>query len=142
MAETAALHSLQLLLNPQRLNRLVEHHARDNQMPVLSDVLQQLWQSTWEQKHQNSYHNAVQQGINWVTLQQLLNKATDPQLAAITRAEIHAFLDRKQRWLTKQRNKNPVNAMALTAIKQHFLQATEAMPYQAPTIPPGSPIGN
>jgi hypothetical protein len=142
VAETAARHSLQLLLNPQRANRLVEHHARDASLPSLNELLDQLWRHTWGQQHRDEYLQAVQQGINWVTLQQLISLAADPQLAAITQAQVQAFLHAQSGELKKAGRKQPLSALAHRTIEQFFKQPTEHQPYQEPAMPPGSPIGH
>ena len=142
VAETAARHTLRLLLNPQRANRLVEHHARDRNLPSLNDLLEQLWQQTWHQKPQDPYLSAVQQGINWVTLQQIISLAGDPQLAAITQAQVQAFLLDRSGRLKRDGRKHPLSALAHRSIEQFLKKPTEHQPYQEPAIPPGSPIGN
>jgi len=142
VAETAARHSLQLLLNPQRANRLVEHHARDASLPSLNELLNQLWRHTWDQQHRDDYLQAVQQGINWVTLQQIISLAADPQLAAITQAQVQAFLQVQSGDLKKAGRKHPLSALAHRTIDRFLDQPTQHHPYQEPAIPPGSPIGN
>jgi hypothetical protein len=141
VAETAAGHSLSLLLHPQRINRITEHHARDARQPELNALLEQLWEATWEQDHDDRYHQAVQHGINWTTLQQLLSLAGDQQLAPLSRAEVQVFLNDKHKWLLRKRNKQAIYQLAVQAIERFKDASTEKAEYQQPAIPPGSPIG-
>lgn len=141
VAETAAKHSLSLLLNPARANRLVEHHARDQQYPSLRMVLKQLWNNTWEQVHSDSYLRAIQQGINWVTLQQLMTLSVDESASPHTQAQLSNFLKNKQKSLAKSRKDTVFNQSAAAAIKQFLADPKKAHIIQPKPIPPGSPIG-
>jgi len=141
VAETAAKDSIQLLLNPARVNRLVEHHARNNQLPSLSDVLNQLWANTWLQNHQDTYLQAVQQGINWVTLKQIMQLASDKNTSPMAHSMVIGFLKKQQKSLSKKRHKNAMNDTAVSTI-EHFLK-NPLTPIESNElqIPPGSPIG-
>ncbi len=141
VAETAARHTLKLLLHPQRANRLVEHHARDNGLPSLQAVLNQLWQHTWQQSHKDDYLQAIQQGINWTTLQQIMQLAADKQAAPITHATVMNFLSSKHKSLAKARNNKAFNQAAARAIKAFLDKPEPSKESVDQPIPPGSPIG-
>ena len=55
VAESAAQHTLSMLLNRERATRLVQHHALDNSMPSFSEVINELLTATWEKKHSEDY---------------------------------------------------------------------------------------
>ncbi len=141
VAETAAKHSLKLLLNVERVNRLVEHHARNQQYPSLNSVLKHLWQHTWQTRYKDLYMQSIQHGINWVTLLQLMDLAADDKAAPATQSHVLNFLRKQQKALAKNRQHKAFNLMAVTAIRQ-FLESPERkmLPTHQP-IPPGSPIG-
>ena len=141
VAETAAKHSLSLLLNPARVNRLIEHHARDQQFPSLQMVLNQLWHSTWEQSPADHYLKAVQQGINWVTLQQLMTLSIDESASPHTQAQLMYFLKSKQKLLAKSRKSKAFNQAASSAIEQFLTDPKKTSTNSVKPIPPGSPIG-
>ncbi|TDR16770.1 zinc-dependent metalloprotease [Marinicella litoralis] len=141
VAETAAKHSLQLLLNAERANRLVEHHARNAAYPSLSEVLSQLWQHTWEQNHTNNYAQTIQQGINWVTLKQIMALAVDKKAAPVTHATVTGFLQSKQKVLSKSKKHKSFNQTAAAAIVQFLDNPTAPIESTESAIPPGSPIG-
>lgn len=142
VAETAAKHTLSLLLNPERANRLVEHHARDAKYPGLAKILDILWKNTWQQHHEDTYLQAVQQGINWVTLQQIMALAADKTTAPLTTATVKNFLQTKQKTLLKSRQHKAFNQSAANSITQ-FLKNPQAFKIETKDrpIPPGSPIG-
>jgi len=141
VAETAAKHTLALLLNVERVNRLVEHHARNSQYPSLKSVLDQLWDNTWEQQHSNDYAQTIQQGINWVTLQQIMNLAADNKAAPVTHATVMGFLKRKQKSLAKSRKHKGFNQNASAAITYFIEHPSKQLESTEPAMPPGSPIG-
>lgn len=142
VAETAAKHTLSLLLNPERANRLIEHHARNNQYPALSHVLGQLWENTWEKTHQDEYLQAVQQGINWISLHQMMSLATDKKSSPQVSATVQGFLKSKQKRLAKSRKNKAFNQAAVNEIKRFFEnpEGFKTKSSEQP-IPPGSPIG-
>lgn len=141
VAETAAKQSLSLLLNAARANRLIEHHARDSQYPSLKSVLDQLWNNTWNQTHSNDYFQAVQQGVNWVTLQQLMALSIDENASPLVQTQLFGFLKNKQKSLAKTRQDKVFNQAAAAAIKQFLENPEKAIITQPKPIPPGSPIG-
>ncbi len=142
VAETAAKHSLSLLLNAARINRLVEHHARDQQYPSLPNMLNKLWSQTWGQTHSDNYFQTIQQGINWVTLQQLMTLAFDENASPHTQAELQNFLRNKQKSLAKSRKDKAFNLAAANAINQFLADPKKVRSSQPKPIPPGSPIGS
>ncbi|MDJ1140228.1 zinc-dependent metalloprotease [Marinicella marina] len=141
VAETAAQNTLKFLLNPQRINRLIEHHARDQNMPSLNTVLEQLWQSTWQRKHKNDYHLAVQQGINWTTLEQLMHATTAEELSPLARSQMISFLQQKQKSLAKKRSHKAFNGYAAKTIGQFIKNPKKTTTQSIKPMPPGSPIG-
>ncbi len=141
ITETAAMHTLTLLLNPERVNRLVEHHVRDNQYPSLTFILDNLWINTWETEFNDNYLQAVQHSVNWVVLQQIMNLATDQNLSPLAQSQVLAFLSSQPKKLSRLKNHKVFNQMAVAQIKR-FLKNPETKEKKPPqAIPPGSPIG-
>ncbi len=141
VAETAADHSLSLLLNPARANRLVEHHARDSDYPSLKTVLDQLWQSTWEKSHKDDYLQAIQQGINWTTLQHIMALSQDANASPLSRAQLLGFLKTKQKSLAKSRQDKVFKQTAAAEIERFLKNPEKVIINEPKNIPPGSPIG-
>jgi sRNA-binding protein len=128
-------------LNAARTNRLIEHHARDSQYPSLKNVLDQLWQNTWHQSHKDDYLQAIQQGINWVTLQQIMALSMDENTSPHSQAQLYGFLKSKHKSLAKSRQHKTFNQAAATAIEQFLKKPEPATTAKPKAIPPGSPIG-
>jgi len=142
VAETAAQNSLTLLLNSARINRLVEHHARDPKYPSLPMVLNQLWSHTWGEVQPDAYLQTVQKGINWTTLQQLMTLSIDQSASPQTRAQLLYFLKNKQKSLTKNRQDKVFSQAAAAAITRFLDNPEKTIISQPKPIPPGSPIGS
>lgn len=141
VAETAAKHTLGLLLNPARANRLIEHHARNQNNPSLLSVLNKLWNNTWETSHSEAYKQTIQQGINWVSLQEMLALSVHENASPHTQNVVMSFLQGKQKALTKSR-KDKVFRLAAARAIEHFYENPEKTTINKPkAIPPGSPIG-
>lgn len=141
VAETAAKNTLKLLLNSERANRLVEHHARNNEMPSLNHVLNELWDETWQKNHKDPYHQAIQQGINWVTLQQIMTLGADKNTSPLSQSKVMAFLKSKQKALKKSRSNKAFNQTTSDAIKRFLEDPEVQLDFKEKAIPPGSPIG-
>ncbi len=141
VAETAAQYTLKLLLNPARANRLIEHHARDNAQMSFEQVLETLWEHTWEQSHHNDYLQAVQQSINWATLEQLMALAANPKASPQSQSVVMAFLTDQQKRLSRSRHNRDLSRHAARAINRFFEDPEKAIKSSSQPIPPGSPIG-
>jgi hypothetical protein len=138
-AEIAARDTLKLLLNPQRANRLIEQHARNNSIPSLDTVLQTILDNTWNTNWDNNYYNQVQNSINAAVLQELMNLAANesasPQTQAITKQKLIDFSK------TLKKQKSVLAKQAMRDI-QKFIQEGKVIINSKPQpSPPGSPIG-
>lgn len=136
--ESAADHSLSLLLHPHRMNRLSEQHARHNDIPSVSDVLSQLSQATWQQKHKNTNNRWLQHSINWVTLQNLLQLSQHQETAPQVKARVDAFLND----YADNKHRNDMAQLLSDEIRRYFKGQISVDQKQKTDIPPGSPIGN
>ena len=146
-AESAANHTLQLLLHPDRAARLVEFHARDNSLPGLAEVLDQLLNQTWKQTSESSYHMEIQRRVNERVLYHLMALASQEEAAGQVKAIALLKLFDLEAWL-----KGNIPAFTDTAQQAHFTFAlTEierfrrspsslSLPRPLP-MPAGSPIG-
>lgn len=138
-AEVAADHSLSLLLNPARINRLAEQHSRNTDIMSVKQLLAQLNKATWRQSHKNAKAQLLQDSINWVALQNTLALASDKNLAAPVKAQVHAHLKQLHKQLKKG---SDMNKLAYNDISRYFKGEWQADKNSTPAIPPGSPIGS
>ncbi|WP_395377390.1 zinc-dependent metalloprotease [Marinicella sp. W31] len=145
-AEAAARHTTSLLLNPQRVSRLIEHQARQSDMPSLQEVISTLIDSTWKAKWPNPYQTEIQRGINWVVLQELMQLAASDSVSPQARAITFQQLQKLATYLKKSKNKDAVaDAVAQQAIRdiKQFMEDRKVPKQPKPfTMPPGSPIGS
>lgn len=138
-SEVAANHSLSLLLNPARINRLTEQHSRNNDIMSVKQLFKQLQKATWSKQHKNDKLQLVQDGINWVALQNTLKLASHKTIAAPVKAQIHSHLKQLQKQLKKG---SDTAQLANHEINQYFKGEWKAEQTSTPKIPPGSPIGS
>jgi len=85
-AETAANMTLGLLMHPERAARLMEYHARLPDAPGLSEVLDEIIDATWKERHKDSYYAEVQRTVDNVALYYLMRLASNDELPAGVRA--------------------------------------------------------
>ena len=145
-AETAASMTVKLILHPERVARLIAHHARDHNFPALSEVMDKLISATWKSSYRENYHTEIQRVVNNVVLYHLMSLAANEEAATQVRAIAWLKLDELKRWLDKQKKPNDEGrrahyAFALAQINQFQMHPKEKH-FTAPVEPPaGPPIG-
>ena len=139
-AQTAAQLTLELILNPQRANRLIEQHARNETIPDLSSVFDIIIKNTWEKKWNNKYYTAVQNSINAIVINELMrlaaNKQSSFQVKAITTDKLISLSQ------TLAKTKTPMANQARRNIAHFIKDGTMPIATKLIIIPPGSPIGS
>lgn len=137
-AEAAAGHTFNLLLHPERINRLHEQNSRNNDIPSIQQLIQQVHKHTWNKRHKSDKLQAIQNSINWVFLQSALKLANNTQLAPHSKAQLNAYLKSAQKQFKKG---DAFQKLAADTINQYF--SGQWQPTTSPSIkmPPGSPIG-
>ena len=130
-AEASANHSLQLLMHPQRLNRLSGQQQ-------LSSVLDTLLDATIKSKPAKGQAFQLQQRVAQVTFYQLMHSLTSAQLAPEAQALLRAKLMQLAKWLAKQPD---ANLQLILAQWQQYVQSGNWQAQFVPAaLPPGSPI--
>ncbi|MFC1500034.1 zinc-dependent metalloprotease [Candidatus Zixiibacteriota bacterium] len=143
MAATSADFSVQVILEPARMARLVEFHSRNAWYPGLKEVVDQLLQATWYmQRSDNSYHAAIQEEVQQVVLDRMKREASNPACSPLVRAVLNEGVHELREWLSSRPDTTPLQAMALEDI-QRWIDRPESLvvPGLVPAMPPGSPIG-
>ncbi len=142
MAETAAQHSLKLLLNPQRLARLLQQASRDNKQLSLSDVLEQLMDVTILAKPQKGLNALIQQRVDYLTLAQTMKVAESSQASPEVKSFLYSELSQLSRSLQSKAKRNPQRYLRLKQMLEQYLDGQlELESLQELKMPPGSPIG-
>lgn len=139
IAETAADLLVSLILNADRANRLVEYSARDGNLS-LENVVDRLLSVSWNRNANNGYHGAIQRVVNHVVLKNMIELAASNSANPVTKAIMHQKLTDLQSKLS--RNKDADSQYAAHLIAQFFTNPKEFEAEDAPSPPPGSPIGS
>jgi hypothetical protein len=142
-AASAADLSLQLLLNPQRMARLVEFHSRNAEYPGLEEVIERLLESTWKRAApENKYLAEIQKTVQRVVLDHAIVQAGSgnniPQVRAILAERLYALAE----WLESLSTPNAHQKLAAEDIRR-WQNRPEGVtkPSQTLEAPPGMPIG-
>jgi len=146
-AETAADHTVGLILNPERAARLVEHHARDRSFPGLAEVIDRLLTATWKSPRELGYTAELKRVTDNVALHQLMSLAANDRASNQARAVASLKLEELRSWLAVQAktvSDGGQRAHLLFAFSQlkRFQEDPQKMNMTRPAVaPPGQPIG-
>lgn len=150
-AEAAAEIVANLLLQPERAQRMIEYHALDAGNPGFDELVTDLLAATWKtapaSDKNRGYERAIQRTVNAVVLEHLMTLASDDQASAEVRGVASLELDQLKKWIATQAPS--VKDEAERA--QLFLAASQIERWQKnpreihlsmPATPPdGDPIG-
>jgi len=144
-AESAANHSLGLLLNADRAARLDQLRARDNTQPGFAFVIERLLAATWNAPVRAGMQSEIQKAVNMAALHHLMALAANEQAAPGARAQATGALRRVKVALTKKGSNDPsweaLNRFAMAQIDR-FERDPKVIPVPKPLEPPpGQPIG-
>jgi hypothetical protein len=137
-----------LILNPARVNRLVEHHARDASQPGLESVLDKLINTSFKKAPKTGYEGAVQMSIDGSLFFNLAQAATSKEVSLQSRAIIAWKLDQLRSWLQQR---VPLTADESWKAFYSYMAATMGRLKEKPDEfkseypfepPPGMPIGS
>ena len=152
-AEAAAEIVANVLLQPERAQRLVEYHALDAGNPSFDELLNDLVGATWKRTAtgegaKNDYYAAIQWAVNAVALNHLISLASDEHASAQVRAIASLKLDELRKWMMAQ----SAAVKDEGARAQFFFGASQIERFEknpaeihltAPAAPPdGDPIGS
>ncbi|MCH2488902.1 MAG: zinc-dependent metalloprotease [Flavobacteriales bacterium] len=139
-AATSANMTLELLLHPERANRLVQQKALDPLTIGLQEVLQQLLDQTFTNESTSAYEKEVRQAIQFETLQQLIILVASKQSIAQTKAITNESIDTLAKTLS--RNDDAFSRQLLREIAMFREKPENYKVAASPKIPDGSPIGS
>ena len=136
-AESAAAFSLELLLHPERLNRLAYQHSRQTSIPGVDDLIRKIFSVHFYRQPEPS-DNLVAR-LQMVALQSVIsslqNDATSPEVKLAITAELMTLTE----WLEDE-DEVP-GYRALEHYLDHYLETGDwQMDFKVKTLPPGSPI--
>ena len=143
--ETASVMSLELLLHPERVTRLVQHKSLDTDQLGLEEVLDQLIDSTIQQRHKDPYYQELQNIVNYQFLNQLFHLSSNNNMYWQVNAIVNDRID-KISTLLKNSKVTGIQKIyhkeMLRLISNFKKNPTKFIKPITPKIPDGSPIGN
>jgi Met-zincin/Domain of unknown function (DUF5117) len=146
-AEAAAEIVANLLLEPERAQRMIEHHALDSANPDFAELVNDLLAATWKAQPSSAYNGAIQDMVDSVVLDHLMILATDDRASAQVRGVASLKLDELKQWITTQApsaTEEDLRAQFFFAQSQidRFQKNPADLHLPAPATPPdGDPIG-
>lgn len=141
-ASTASDMTVEILLNPERANRLVQQKSVDNHQLGLETVLNELISKSFGQSHKDLYLEEVQQMINVNVLKYIMNLAVSDATYFQVKAKANdAINEISKRMYDKKQTLKPYSAQYQQMISEFRRQPEKFKLEPAPRIPDGSPIG-
>jgi hypothetical protein len=148
-AEAATEIVANVLLQPERAQRMIEYHALDAGNPSFDELLTDLLAVTWKAESSASagYKGAIQRTVNAVVLDHLLMLAGDERASAEVRAAASLKLDELKKWIatrTPSAKDEAARAQLFFAANQidRFQKTPAEIHLTTPAPPPdGDPIG-
>lgn len=140
-AATASEMTLQLMLNPQRANRLVQQKAMDAGQLSLKVVLEKLVNAVFNTAEgSDTYKGEINRTVQFQLLQQLFNLAINSKSAPQTKARAFEALNYMADEL--KRDKDAYSMFIKKEIENFKNDTSTFKELKAPKIPDGSPIGS
>ncbi|KPZ56900.1 zinc-dependent metalloprotease [Pseudoalteromonas sp. P1-25] len=147
LPEVAAQHSLSLLLNPQRLNRLAQQQVRNYNFYSLDELLEQLYSHVFNVSSPNTMKGKVTQRVQFLTAKNIADLVASDKVSPEVQAQLRYYLVK----LSDEYNQNSMlsnTSVGESAFKQYlaeqikqFLKAGKwPENFTNLPIPPGSPI--
>lgn len=143
-AASAADISLSFVFQSQRMARLVEFNARNDDNPSLEEVVDEVLDATWKRSSpRNRYQSEVLRTVQRVVLDKMIEEAGSDGNTPAVRAVLSSKLGELADWLAAQGDASPHQQMALDDVRRWQVRAEGLLPATAaPTAPEGSPIGS
>ena len=140
-ADAAASMTLQLMLSPPRLQRLLLQRADDPALPGVRDTIGALLAATWQMPASANRQAAlVQRSVNWVVLDALLGSLDSGTLHPVVESEIRASLESFRQWAGVRAATDSNLASAADRIRRYLADPASVKLRPLPPVPPGAPI--
>ena len=131
---------LQMILNPERVSRLIQQKALDVNQLSFDQLANELTKSIFKKQYRDSYHQAIQTQLKESYLNVLFDLHANNNTTASVKAISFGVIKRIENGL-KKNTLEPHRAYYINKIKR-FLDNPEAYEVQeTPVLPDGSPIG-
>lgn len=143
--ETASAMTLELLLHPERVTRLVQHKSLDNSQLGLVEVLDEVIANSIQKSYKDSYYQELQNVVNYQVLNQLFHLSSNKDMYWQVNAIVNDKIDKinlllknsKETGIQKIYHKEMIQM--ISNFKKNPIKFKKP---QTPKIPDGSPIGS
>ncbi|MGB5943498.1 MAG: zinc-dependent metalloprotease [Leeuwenhoekiella sp.] len=139
-AATASAMTLQLLMHPQRMNRIVAQENFGTDQPKLTAMLDAVINQSFDKEYDDAYLKAIQELVAQNVIDQLKNLYVSPMTIPQVKAE--AFRRLQQLVARGGRRPEAFQAYLRQQINYFLEHPDEYQPIKIPEIPDGSPIGS
>ena len=130
-----------ILLNAERINRLIIQNTLDADQLSVEEVLDALINQSLLSSVEGDYYQSIQISLQEVLLRRLMQLAQSPdvfpQVKSITIAKISDYLE----YLKELKNPGIDQREHIRSIEMYFLSPEKVPTISSPAIPDGSPIG-
>jgi len=142
-ATAAADLTIGFILQPQRMARLIEFHARAESSPALAEVVDRALEVSWyAPPEETPYMQEIRHAVERVLLDRLLAEAGSAENTPQVRAVLTGQVASLSAWLAELEDPSPHQRLALDDINRWWQRAEGTTPpSEVPGMPPGSPIG-
>ena len=143
--ETASAMTLELLLHPERVTRLVQHKSLDDSQLGLVEVLDEVIANSIQKSYKDSYYQELQNVVNHQVLNQLFHLSSNKDMYWQVNAIVNDKIDKislflknsKETGIQKMYHKEMIQM--ISNFKKNPIKFKKP---QTPKIPDGSPIGS
>ncbi|MEZ7945683.1 MAG: zinc-dependent metalloprotease [Flavobacteriaceae bacterium] len=143
--ETASVMTLELLLHPERVTRLVQHKSLDNSQLGLVEVLDEVIANSIQKTYKDAYYQELQNVVNYQVLNQLFHLSSNKDMYWQVNAIVNDKIDKinlllknsKETGIQKIYHKEMIQM--ISNFKKNPIKFKKP---QTPKIPDGSPIGS
>jgi hypothetical protein len=139
-AATAADLTLELLLHPERANRMIQEKTTNQEMAGFSSLLAGFDFNIFVKPKGTAYQIEVAKTIQYTSLQHIIKLAADRRANAQVRAITMSYLNSLEQKLSK--SKDSFDQQLAREIASYKDDPEEYKVTSSPTIPDGSPIGS
>tara|TARA_B100000767_G_scaffold265223_2_gene281051 strand:- start:7724 stop:10195 length:2472 start_codon:yes stop_codon:yes gene_type:complete len=131
---------IQMILNPQRISRIVQQKALDSNQLSFDQLADVLTQQIFRKSYGNAYFTAIQSQLKEIYLNSLFELHANKKTTTSVKAISYGILKDIENDLKKAKSE-PYKTYYLNKIKRFLANPYEFEVQETPLLPDGSPIG-
>jgi len=147
LAAASIQHSLSLLLEPSRLERMIQQSSENSNIPNISELESSLHDAIWNGKHDGTEGLIKEQAID-LTYSNLLNLIHSDSVGVAVKSRILTILEDEKKHISKRLKRNKRSGVQksflnyqLKRLENLSIKTLEKkLLIKLPKMPPGSPI--